>query len=52
MNGDTLGGGDSGGPWYFGNKAYGAHQGNCDTRDSFSKASHFDEALGIFVPTS
>lgn len=52
MDGDTQIGGDSGGPWYFGNKAYGGHYGNCGARDSFSKASFFDEAIGVFVPTS
>ncbi len=46
MNGDTLGGGDSGGPWYWGNRAYGFHTGNCDGLDAFSKADHIDEALG------
>jgi streptogrisin C len=50
MNGDTQIGGDSGGPWYFGNEAYGGHFGNCFGLDSFTLASNFDEALGVFVP--
>lgn len=52
MNGDTQVGGDSGGPWYFGTTAFGGHFGNCGGLDSFSKASFFDEALGISVATS
>jgi hypothetical protein len=52
MNGDTLSGGDSGGGWSFADRAFGGHQGNCDGRDSFTKATHFDEAINIDVATS
>lgn len=58
MNGDSIAGpGDSGGPEYFGNKAYGIYHGSCvlsngALRDAFSPASYFDEAVGVFIPTS
>jgi hypothetical protein len=52
MNGDTQIGGDSGGGWSFDTRAYGGHFGNCAFRDSFTVADLFDEALGVFVPTT
>ena len=44
----TLGG-DSGGGWSLGNKAYGGHKGLCFSKSSFSVADLFDEALGVVV---
>lgn len=45
--------GDSGGPWYYGNTAYGFHSGGAPTvfgeRDAFSKATLIDDALGVWV---
>lgn len=45
--------GDSGGPYYFGNTAYGIHQGEkwymLKMRDLFTPVTYFDEALGITV---
>ncbi len=52
MDGDTQIGGDSGGGWSLNFTAYGSHFGNCDSRDSFSVADLFDEALNIFVPVN
>jgi streptogrisin C len=53
MSGDTLIGGDSGGPWYNTHIAFGAHFGNCSTPfDHFSPADLFDEALGVRVATN
>ena len=49
MNGDTAIGGDSGGGWSFGNTAFGGHYGNCGSRDSWTPAAQFDEALGVRV---
>jgi hypothetical protein len=48
MNGDTQTGGDSGGPWFYANRAYGFHMGNCGVNawDAFSKADYIDQALG------
>ncbi|MCH7607784.1 MAG: hypothetical protein IIC94_04360 [Chloroflexi bacterium] len=55
MDGDTQIGGDSGGPWYFGQTAYGGHVGNCpggaSARDVFSVVDLIDEALNINVQT-
>jgi hypothetical protein len=44
--------GDSGGPWYYGNRAFGSHIGYCFNRDIFSIADAFDEAIGVRVRTS
>jgi hypothetical protein len=53
MDRDTAGGGDSGGPWYYGNTAYGIHGGQIDTwlgtRDFWSRVTYLDEALGVTV---
>lgn len=46
---DISDGGDSGGPWYYGNTAYGIHWGVFGTwlgdRSAFSRAAYVDEAL-------
>jgi ABC-type glycerol-3-phosphate transport system substrate-binding protein len=46
-------GGDSGGPWYFGNQAWGLIKGRCDPNfhnfESFTVADLLDEALGVRV---
>lgn len=56
MKNDEASGGDSGGPWYYGNTAYGFHKGAVGTllgsRDVFSKATLIDDALGVSVRTS
>ena len=49
-------GGDSGGPPYWGNTAYGLHQGakwwNFKYRDLFTRATYVDNALpGVFIAT-
>lgn len=48
-------GGDSGGGWTFGTRAYGSHKGRCSfdgaTRNVFSVADLYDEALGVTVRT-
>lgn len=45
--------GDSGGPWFFGNKAYGSMKGFClpnfPNQITFSVADLYDEALGVAV---
>lgn len=50
MNGAVAIGGDSGGGWSWGGTAYGSHKGKCWSKDSFSVADLYDEALGVFVP--
>lgn len=52
MNGDTQIGGDSGGPWFFANTAFGSHIGNCGSIEIWSVADLYDEALGVYVPTN
>lgn len=46
-------GGDSGGPWFFGNKAYGSMKGFCQpnfpNQITFSVADLYDEAVGVVV---
>ena len=53
---NTSQGGDSGGPWFYGNTAYGIHKGykwwNFKSRSAFSLASYIDEALGVYIATS
>lgn len=55
MNGLTpiRQGGDSGGPWYFGNQAWGLIKGRCPPTfnhlESFTVADLLDEALGVRV---
>ena len=54
-------GGDSGGPWFWGNIAYGYHKGSHldptwwparERRALYSKATLIDNALGVLVATS
>lgn len=56
MHNREADGGDSGGPWYWGNTAYGIHSGykwwNFKYRDVFTPATHVDNALGAFVAVS
>jgi len=56
MSSDTGAGGDSGGPWYYGNTAYGIHKGSVGTvfgsRDVWSRVTYLDEAIGVSVLTS
>lgn len=53
---DTGEGGDSGGPIYFGNTAYGIHRGSkywFGSRDTFMPQQYFDNAIaGLVVATS
>jgi hypothetical protein len=39
--------GDSGGPWFYDYKAYGSQKGHCASRDAWSVADLYDEALGV-----
>lgn len=52
----TTIGGDSGGGWSFNFTAFGSHKGGCGvdgaTRNAFSVADLYDEALGVRVRTS
>ena len=52
----TTIGGDSGGGWSFGLRAYGSHKGGCTVdgavRNVFSVADLYDEALGVTVRTN
>jgi streptogrisin C len=41
--------GDSGGGWSYGSKAYGSQKGHCASKDAWSVADLFDEALGVKV---
>ncbi len=57
MSKDTAQGGDSGGPYYWGNKGYGVHKGGIgpisgQSRDYYSRLDLADEALGVTVSTS
>lgn len=58
MGARLAAGGDSGGPVYWGNTAYGLHQGWMYDpafpfdRDVFSRADRIDNALGIYIATS
>jgi len=45
----TSVGGDSGGPWSFGGAVYGSQKGWCGSKDAFSVAALYDEALGVAV---
>ncbi|MDX1460973.1 MAG: hypothetical protein R3348_07945 [Xanthomonadales bacterium] len=55
MDEDNTVGGDSGGPWSFGTEAAGIHKGDkwiwFGTRNTFTKASRLDEALGVRIRT-
>ncbi len=50
MNGHVTTGGDSGGGWSLGNRAYGSTKGNCGG-NVWSVADLYDEALGVRVLT-
>ena len=57
MHNDKSKKGDSGGPWFWGNTAYGIHQGEWfflpKVRDTFTPVHHIDDALpGWEVATS
>lgn len=55
MEADLSSGGDSGGPVFWGNVAYGLHRGwmlDLTPRDTFSRANRIDEAIGVFIATS
>lgn len=58
MGARIAAGGDSGGPVYFGNTAYGLHKGWMNDpappfdRDLFSRADRIDNALGIWIATN
>lgn len=52
MNADVSNPGDSGGPWFHGNRAYGAHHGECGSQsahDAFSAAARFEAAIDVIV---
>lgn len=55
MDEDNTVGGDSGGPWSFSTEAAGIHKGDkwiwFGTRNTFTKASRLDEALGVRIRT-
>lgn len=55
MNGTATIGGDSGGGWTFGTRAYGSTKGRCTfdgaSRNVWSVADLYDEALGVSVIT-
>ncbi len=55
MDNDNTVGGDSGGPWSFNTEAAGIHKGDkwiwFGTRNTFTKASRLDEALGVRIRT-
>lgn len=55
MNHRYAAGGDSGGPWFWGNTAYGIHQGAIRItfvlRDVFTPVANFYSALGVVVAT-
>jgi hypothetical protein len=44
--------GDSGGPWFFNNRAYGVEKGVCDSHAVFSIADYADEAVHAAVATT
>lgn len=59
MDTDEADGGDSGGPWYYGNTAYGFHTGetSChffwrDICDVWSRVTYIDDAMSVTVRTS
>lgn len=39
--------GDSGGPWFYDYKAYGSQKGHCASKDAWTVAALYDEALGV-----
>lgn len=52
MEDDIMTGGDSGGPWFKGNRAVGVHHGPCGDGDLFSVASLLPNALDAEVKIS
>lgn len=47
-------GGDSGGPWFFGNKAYGVHEGerySWGHRDAWSSVAFLEDSISVTVLT-
>ncbi len=52
MTGITSVVGDSGGPWSYGGTAYGSQKGWCGSKDAWSVADLFDEAIGVKVNIS
>lgn len=52
MDRDVSNPGDSGGPWYYGNTAYGFHSGYVGSSDVWSRVGYIDDALGVTVLTS
>lgn len=57
MHNRKAAGGDSGGPWYYGNTAYGLHQGgkfwNFKNRDMFTPQANLDNGIsGLVIATS
>ena len=49
MDGEVTIGGDSGAPWFSGNRVYGSHVGLCGGGSVFSVADLYDEALNVRV---
>ena len=47
MNAKTSNLGDSGGPWFYDYKAYGSQKGWCNSKDAWTVADLYDEALGV-----
>jgi hypothetical protein len=45
-------GGDSGGGWSHGNRAYGSHVGRCSGDSVFTPVSFFPDALSVSVKTT
>jgi len=57
MHNDEASGGDSGGPWFYGNTAYGIHQGYkwwwFKSRDLFTPQQYIDDGMpGVTVATT
>ncbi len=49
MTGITSAKGDSGGPWFRDYRVFGSQKGWCNSRDAWSVADLYDEALGVQV---
>ncbi|MEU5156646.1 hypothetical protein [Glycomyces sp. NPDC021274] len=52
MNKHVTTGGDSGGGWSHGNRAYGSHVGRCSGDSVFTPVAYFPNALGVSVRTA
>ncbi|SDE02417.1 hypothetical protein [Glycomyces harbinensis] len=52
MNKRVTTGGDSGGGWSHGNRAYGSHVGYCAGDSVFTPVAYFPNALGVSVRTA